>query len=53
MRAQCFGAVQMAAAAGNDATPVLGVFPESVLLEWIDLVANDTDDGHRSSPEGW
>src|SRR5215469_9821005 len=41
----------MAAAAGNDATPVLGVFLESVSLEWIDLVADNTDNGHRGLPE--
>src|SRR5215469_11514040 len=42
---------QMTAAAGNDATPVLGVLLESAPLERIDLVANDTDNGHRGSPK--
>src|SRR6201996_287459 len=40
---------KMAAAAGNNAAPVLGVFLKIVPLIWVDLIANDADNGHGCS----
>jgi hypothetical protein len=34
------------AAARNDARPILGVVLERGALEWIDVVADETDDAH-------
>ncbi|CAG9220651.1 hypothetical protein BCAR13_420124 [Paraburkholderia caribensis] len=45
-------AEQMAAAARNDVSPVLGVLPERVALERIDLIADETGDCHGDSRRG-
>ena len=39
-------AEQLAAAAGNDAAPGLGVAAEGLALEGVDLVADEAGDGH-------
>ena len=44
---------KMAAAARNDAAPVLSVFLEPVSLKRIDLVTNETRDSHRLPPAVW
>ncbi|MCY1374074.1 hypothetical protein D9M69_613900 [compost metagenome] len=41
-------AEQVAAAAGNDAAPGLGVAAEGLALEGVDLIADEAGDGH-----GW
>jgi DNA-binding transcriptional ArsR family regulator len=38
---------KMPAASGNDASPILGIPSEQVFLRWIDLITDDTGDGHR------
>src|SRR5207248_4846219 len=37
---------EVAAAARNDPTPLLGILPEKVALKRIDFVANEANDGH-------